>query len=58
MWVIALALSWEEFHALQLLGFAFLVSGILLYNNIVFKPLYLKIKARIRGQDAEQLIDS
>merc|ERR1719436_765763 len=38
VWAISLALGWEPFHALQLLGFAFLSFGIAVYNEVITFP--------------------
>jgi len=38
VWVFSLALGWESFHPLQLLGFAFLSFGIAVYNEVVTLP--------------------
>merc|ERR1719284_1350262 len=35
VWAISLALGWENFHWLQLLGFAFLLLGIAIYNDVL-----------------------
>merc|ERR1712039_623275 len=35
VWVFSLALGWEHFHPLQLLGFAFLSFGIAVYNEVI-----------------------
>ncbi|XP_010876701.2 solute carrier family 35 member F6 [Esox lucius] len=34
IWVASLALGWEEFHGLQVLGFIVLLVGAALYNNL------------------------
>lgn len=38
VWGISLALGWEHFHVLQLLGFAFLSLGIAIYNEVITIP--------------------
>merc|ERR1712066_581753 len=35
VWGFSLALGWEHFHPLQLLGFAFLSFGIAVYNEVI-----------------------
>jgi hypothetical protein len=37
--VVSLALGWESFKWLQLLGFGLLVYGTFLFNNLVKPPL-------------------
>ncbi|KAM9315725.1 solute carrier family 35 member F6 [Gastrophryne carolinensis] len=38
IWVVSLAVGWEQFHALQILGFIILLLGTCLYNGL-HKPL-------------------
>lgn len=38
IWVVSLAVGWEQFHALQILGFVILLLGTCLYNGL-HKPL-------------------
>ncbi len=35
IWTVSLAVGWQVFHALQLLGFGFLVVGMCIYNDIL-----------------------
>lgn len=39
IWLVSLALGWESFKWLQVLGFALLVYGTFLFNDIVRPPL-------------------
>merc|ERR1712062_887130 len=43
IWGVSLALGWQQFQYLQLIGFASLVTGMCIYNDIVFAPLGRKI---------------
>lgn len=45
IWIISLALGWETFKWLQIVGFALLVYGTFLFNDIIRPPL----KACVRG---------
>ena len=38
IWAVSLAIGWEAFHVTQLLGFFLLVSGTLVYNEIIEVP--------------------
>merc|ERR1719162_2214631 len=38
IWVIELALHWNKFNAEQMLGFVFLASGTMIYNQIIVVP--------------------
>ncbi|XP_075224868.1 transport and golgi organization 9 [Lycorma delicatula] len=35
IWMCSLALGWQKFHYLQVIGFNFLIYGMLIYNNMV-----------------------
>merc|ERR1719153_534610 len=43
IWGVSLAIGWQPFQALQLLGFAVLVTGMCVYNDIVIAPLGRKL---------------
>ena len=36
IWGVSLGVGWQDFHGLQLLGFVILVSGMCVYNDLVF----------------------
>merc|ERR1719510_46833 len=42
IWTVSLLpfVKWQEFHALQLVGFIVLVTGMCIYNNIIFGTCY------------------
>ncbi|KAM9435330.1 solute carrier family 35 member F6 [Clarias gariepinus] len=42
IWVVSLALGWEEFHGLQILGFLILLLGTALYNGL-HKPVVARL---------------
>lgn len=46
IWIVSLGLGWETFKWLQILGFAFLVYGTFLFNDIVSPPLQVCIRKR------------
>ena len=46
IWIVSLGLGWETFKWLQILGFALLVYGTFLFNDIVRPPLQSCIKKR------------
>ena len=43
IWGVSLAVGWQTFHALQLLGFAVLVSGMCVYNGLLFGKAKYKL---------------
>lgn len=48
IWLVSLALGWESFKWLQILGFVLLVYGTFLFNDIVRPPLRVCLKGRGR----------
>merc|ERR1719193_768807 len=46
IWMVSIALHWQKFHALQLLGFAILISGMCFYNDIIILPGIKKIASK------------
>lgn len=42
VWVVELALAWNQFHLLQLIGFLMLAFGTMLYNQLIPIPLFLR----------------
>ncbi|XP_048841992.1 solute carrier family 35 member F6 [Brienomyrus brachyistius] len=42
IWVVSLAVGWEQFHGLQVLGFIILLAGTALYNGL-HRPLLAKL---------------
>lgn len=52
IWVVSLGLGWETFKWLQILGFALLVYGTFLFNDIIRPPL----KSCLRRQRTEHLL--
>ena len=52
IWIVSLGLGWETFKWLQILGFALLVYGTFLFNDIVQPPL----RACVRKRKHEELL--
>ncbi|XP_039264053.1 solute carrier family 35 member F6-like [Styela clava] len=46
IWIVSLALKWEAFQYLQVIGFVVLLFGTMLYNNIVTMPECLRRRGR------------
>ncbi|KAL8709187.1 MAG: hypothetical protein Q9220_006067 [cf. Caloplaca sp. 1 TL-2023] len=53
IWIVSLGLGWETFKWLQIIGFALLVYGTFLFNDIVRPPL----KACVVRKKAEPLLE-
>lgn len=49
IWIVSLALGWETFKWLQIVGFALLVYGTFLFNDIVRPPLEACIRQQQEG---------
>ncbi|CAC5373631.1 Solute carrier family 35 member F6 [Mytilus coruscus] len=62
IWVAALALDWQKFIALQILGFVILIIGMMLYNDIGIQFMRRTILTRVLrrplppDEDQERLI--
>ncbi|NWU88071.1 S35F6 protein, partial [Onychorhynchus coronatus] len=60
VWALSLALGWERFHALQILGFAVLLAGAALYNG-AHRPLLARCRRdsrrESRPEEREALLD-
>lgn len=52
IWIFSLAIQWQVFHPLQLLGFFILIVGMCLYNDILLLPFM-----RNRGCCGRQQLD-
>lgn len=44
IWVVALAVGWQVFHYLQIIGFIGLLIGMCLYNNIILIHIYYGVR--------------
>ena len=53
IWMVSLALGWEVFHGLQVLGFLVLLVGTALYNGL-HRPLLAKIPCCARFANREE----
>lgn len=42
IWLFSLAIGWEKFAYLQLIGFVLLVIGMFVYNDVIFRPMLIK----------------
>lgn len=52
IWIVSLGLGWESFKWLQVAGFAFLVYGTFLFNDIVRPPLAVCV-GRVEEEDED-----
>lgn len=57
IWIVSLGLGWETFKWLQILGFALLVYGTFLFNDIVRPPLRACIRRKKEGLLQEDPIE-
>jgi hypothetical protein len=57
IWIVSLGLRWETFKWLQVVGFALLVYGTFLFNDIVGPPLMACLdRGREAGEEEEDLL--
>ncbi|XP_036405998.1 solute carrier family 35 member F6 [Megalops cyprinoides] len=49
IWAVSLAVGWEQFHGLQVLGFIILLIGAALYNGL-HRPLLDKLPCWVQGE--------
>ncbi|XP_014675680.1 PREDICTED: solute carrier family 35 member F6-like isoform X2 [Priapulus caudatus] len=52
IWAMSLALGWQSFQYLQIIGFILLIMGTFVYNDVIFRP-FLK-KHCCRGEEHPQ----
>ncbi|KAI9744038.1 MAG: hypothetical protein M4579_007707, partial [Chaenotheca gracillima] len=57
IWIVSIALGWENLKLLQVLGFALLVYGTFLFNGLVRPPLKMCIKRKIEELLPEEPIE-
>uniref|UniRef100_A0A182VS07 MMS19 nucleotide excision repair protein n=1 Tax=Anopheles minimus TaxID=112268 RepID=A0A182VS07_9DIPT len=59
VWMVSLLLVWQKFHYLQLIGFAGLLFGMCLYNDIFVLQTYRRVRValllRIGRQSADRM---
>merc|ERR1719430_860480 len=53
IWMVSIAVGWQQFFALQLAGFCILVTGMCLYNDILILPLIRRIAIKLGLMEAE-----
>eukprot|EP00055_Hartaetosiga_balthica_P009926 m.40880 g.40880 ORF g.40880 m.40880 type:complete len:379 (+) comp6957_c2_seq1:53-1189(+) len=57
IWAYGMIVGWESFSVLQIIGFIILLSGTMVYNNLIFAPLLRKwgfLKAEIDKYDVTE----
>ena len=53
IWVVSMAIGWQNFFFLQLIGFFILITGMMLYNDIIILPAIKMIGVKIGCMEAE-----
>lgn len=51
IWMVSLGIGWQSFKYLQLIGFVVLLFGMCLYNDIVVRQTYERIRSRFVGRN-------
>uniref|UniRef100_A0A1B6DHG4 EamA domain-containing protein n=1 Tax=Clastoptera arizonana TaxID=38151 RepID=A0A1B6DHG4_9HEMI len=49
IWLFSLYFAWQQFHPLQIVGFAFLIAGMCVYNNLI--PSFSDLRQRFAPQE-------
>ncbi|XP_015172595.1 PREDICTED: solute carrier family 35 member F6 [Polistes dominula] len=61
IWAFSLIFGWQDFHYLQLIGFAILLIGMCCYNNVVIpqlaKKCLLYLMRKRRAPDEERIVN-
>ncbi|KAL2711852.1 solute carrier family 35 member F6 [Vespula squamosa] len=61
IWAFSLQFKWQDFHYLQLIGFAILLIGMLCYNNVLIPQLVKKCHCHLirkkRANDEECIVN-
>ena len=52
IWIVSLGLGWESFKWLQVVGFALLVWGTGVFNDVIRLPTRSLLRRRVRPQAA------
>ena len=55
IWIVSLGLGWESFKWLQVVGFALLVYGTFMFNDLVRPPIRALIPSKREEDEREQL---
>ncbi|GIY01762.1 solute carrier family 35 member F6 [Caerostris extrusa] len=50
VWIFSLCVKWQKFYWLQLVGFVILLCGMCLYNDVIIRPLYNKLRDKYRNK--------
>jgi hypothetical protein len=56
IWIVSLGLGWESFKWLQVLGFALLVYGTFMFNDLVRPPIKACLPRREEREEREALL--
>merc|ERR1739845_246202 len=54
VWVVSLALGWEQFHALQIVGFVIMSLGTAMYNEIITVPAVFNYPSKDPPKETSQ----
>ncbi|XP_031621338.1 solute carrier family 35 member F6 [Contarinia nasturtii] len=57
IWVVSMAIGWQQFQFLQLSGFTFLLFGMCLYNNVLVIQTYRKICDMFTRRDYGNIVN-
>lgn len=55
IWMVSLGIGWQDFKYLQLLGFVVLLFGMCLYNDIIVRQTYEKVRGLVIGRNYDNV---
>lgn len=58
VWLFSLSVGWEHYSALQLFGFVLLVAGIMIHNDVYFRPYLISRGYLVDDSDRYNIINS
>lgn len=58
IWLFSLSVGWEQYATLQLFGFILLVSGIMVHNDVLFRPYLINKGYLVDDTDRYNMINN
>lgn len=55
IWMVSLGIGWQDFKYLQLVGFVVLLFGMCLYNDIIVRQSYERIRGMVIGRSYDNV---
>ena len=55
VWFFSLVVGWQLFYGLHVLGFILLVSGMMVYNEILIEPFIIHVYNKVTGKEEPKM---